>query len=99
MQFFEDQLLEFVCRLALPGVNASLSEQAPGIDFGLRQQQPKADVFRLQKVLNRCRVVRWTLILVTIDFEHSCLYHHMSGSAQIIAWVWRYRAIIVVFSL
>jgi len=26
VQLFENQLLEFVCRLALPGVNASLGE-------------------------------------------------------------------------
>ena len=70
VQFLEDQLLKLVCRLALPGVNARLSEQAPGIDFGLRQQQPKADVLRLQKLLGRCPAVRWVQIPVTIDFKH-----------------------------
>ena len=83
MQFFEDQLLEFVCRLALPGVDASLGEQALGIDFRLRQQQPKADVLRRQKLLGRRSAdAQMVTALMTIDFMHRQLYHPKSGPAQ-----------------
>ncbi len=55
MQFLEDQLLKLVGDLALLGVYAGLSEQVPGIDFGLLQQQPKAGVLRGQEFLGRRR--------------------------------------------
>jgi len=61
-----------------------LGEQALGIDFGLRQQQPKADVFRRQKLLGgRCADAQMVTALMTIDFEHRQLYHHKSGPAHI----------------
>jgi hypothetical protein len=61
-----------------------LSEQAPGIDFGLRQQQPKADVLRRQKLLGRRYAnAHIVLVLMTIDFKHRRLYHHKSGPGHI----------------
>jgi hypothetical protein len=40
VQLFQDQLLQLVSRLALPGVNAGLSQQFLGVDLGLGQEQP-----------------------------------------------------------
>ena len=53
MEFFQDKLLKLVGRLAFPGVNSGLSEQALGIDFCLHQQQSKTDVFGHQRVMRR----------------------------------------------
>ena len=53
MEFFQDEFLKFVGRLAFSGVNSSLSKQPLGIDFGLHQQQPKTDVLCNQRVLWR----------------------------------------------
>ena len=53
VQLFEDQLLQLVGRLALPGLDAGLGEQTAGIDLGLRKEKPQADILRLQKVLVR----------------------------------------------
>jgi hypothetical protein len=50
VKLFQDQLLKLVSRLALLGVDTDLTEQFPSINFGLRQQQPKADVLRRQKL-------------------------------------------------
>jgi hypothetical protein len=47
MKLFQDQFLQLVGCLTLAGVNAGLSQQTLGIDFGLRQQQPKADILCL----------------------------------------------------
>ena len=41
---FEDQLLQLVGRLSLPGVDAGRGKQTPCIDLGLREQKPQADV-------------------------------------------------------
>src|SRR5450631_2082548 len=46
VKLLQDQLLELVGRLALAGVNASQREQTLGIDFGLREKKPKADILR-----------------------------------------------------
>jgi hypothetical protein len=62
VKFFQDQLLKFVSRFALARVDAGLSEQFLSINFGLRQQQPKADVLRCQKLRGRCCGVRMALI-------------------------------------
>ena len=51
VQLFEDQLLQLVGRLALPGVDAGLGEQTAGIDLGLRKEKPQADILCRQKVL------------------------------------------------
>ena len=53
VQFFEDQFLQLVSRLTLPRLNPGLGKQIPGSDFGLRQQQLEADIFRGQKLLRR----------------------------------------------
>jgi len=61
-----------------------LGEQALGIDLGLRQQQPKADILRRQKVVwGRSADAQMVLALVTFDFKHRQLYHHKSGPAHI----------------
>ena len=71
VQFFQDQLLQLVGRRALAGVDAGLIEQFLGVDFRLRQQQPKADILRREKVLRRrCAIAEMALVLVMIDFEH-----------------------------
>ncbi len=70
VKLFQDQLLKLFGRLALLGVDTGLGEQFPGIDCGLRQQQPKADVLRLQKLRRMCPAVRILLIQMVIDFEH-----------------------------
>ena len=72
VQLFKDQLLQLVGRLALAGVDAGLIEQLLGVDFSLRQQQPKADVLRRQKFLRR-GFSRTQLVLVSlmIDLKHS----------------------------
>ena len=51
MQFFQDKLLQFVRRFAFLGVDARLGEQNLGVDPGLLEQQPKAVIFRGQKLL------------------------------------------------
>ena len=51
VQLFEDQLLQLVGRLALPGVDAGLGQQTAGIDLGLRKEKPQADILCRQKVL------------------------------------------------
>ncbi len=84
VQFLEDQLLKLVRRLALSGVNAGLSQQVLGVDFGLRQQQPKADVFRRQELPGRRFAdAELVVVLMKVDFKHHRPYHHMSGPAQI----------------
>jgi hypothetical protein len=82
VKLLQDQLLELVGRLALAGVDASLSEQTLGIDFGLLEKKPKADILRLQKVVRRRPATRRVLVLVTVTFEHHRLYHHKSGAAH-----------------
>ena len=82
VQFLEDQLLKFVGRLALLGVNTGLGEQFLRIDFGLRQQQPKADVFGFQNLRGRRVEARMARVLMKAGFGHSRLYHPMSGSAH-----------------
>jgi len=58
VQFFEDQLLQLVGRLALPGVDAGRGKQTPRVNLGLRKQKPQADVlFREIVVLLRCAAV------------------------------------------
>jgi transposase len=73
VKLLQDQLLQLVGCLALAGIDAGLSEQTPGIDFGLRQQQSKADILRLQKVVRRRPAFRRAVFLRTIDFKHSRL--------------------------
>ena len=51
VQLLEDQLLQLVGRLALPGVDAGRGQQTPRIDLGLREQKPQADIFCRQFVL------------------------------------------------
>jgi hypothetical protein len=70
MQFFKDQLLKLVRRLALPGVYASLSEQALGIESAWANSSRRLTFSRFQKLVNRCRAIRWTPILLTINFGH-----------------------------
>ena len=71
VQFFQDQFLQLVGRRALAGVDAGLIEQFLGIDFRLRQQQPKADILRREKVLRRrCAITEMPLVLTMIDFGH-----------------------------
>jgi hypothetical protein len=82
VKLLQDQLLELVGRLALAGVNASLREQTLGIDFGLREKKPKADILRLQKFVRRRPAMRRALVLATVNFEHHRLYHHKSGAAH-----------------
>ncbi len=50
VKLFEDQFLQLVRRLALQSVDADLSDQFLRVNFGLRQQQPKADIFCRQKL-------------------------------------------------
>ena len=70
MQFFQNQLLQLVGRLALLGVDAGLGEQTQGIDFSLRQQQPKADILCLEKVVRRHLAFRRAVFLMTNDLKH-----------------------------
>ena len=44
VQLLEDQLLQLVGRLALPGVDTGRGQQTLRIDLGLREQKPQADV-------------------------------------------------------
>src|SRR5450631_3595925 len=74
VKLLQDQLLELVGRLALAGVDASLSEQTMGIDFGLREKKPKADILRLEKFVGRRPAMRRALALVTVNFEHHRLF-------------------------
>ena len=84
VQFFQYQLLQLVGRLALPGVDAGLFEEPPGVDFRLGQKQPKADVLRRQKLRRRRSAnAQMALVLVTIGFKHHRLYHRKSGTAHI----------------
>jgi len=55
VQFFQNELLQFVGGLALLGVDTGLRQQRPGIDAGLLKQQAKADIFGLQKLLGNGR--------------------------------------------
>jgi hypothetical protein len=80
VKLFQDQLLQLVGCLALAGVDASLGEQTLGIDFGLLEQKPKADILCLQNVVRRRPAIRRALFLVTVDFKHRRLYHHKSGA-------------------
>ena len=74
MKLFKDQFLKLVGRFALLRVNTGLFEQSLSIDFGLRQQQPKADVFRRQKLLGRrCAGSQRAPVLNRIDFKHTQL--------------------------
>ena len=54
VQFLEDQLLQLVGRLALPGVDSGRGKQAPRIDLGLREQKPQADVLFREIVVLLC---------------------------------------------
>ena len=51
VQFLQDQLLQLVGRLALPGVDAGRGKQTLCVDLGLREQKPQADVFFREFVL------------------------------------------------
>jgi uncharacterized protein involved in propanediol utilization len=71
VKLFKDQLLQLVSRLTLAGVDASLSKQVLGINFGLGKQQPKANVLGRQKLRRRLGFgTQMALVLMTIDFEH-----------------------------
>jgi hypothetical protein len=70
VKLLQDQLLERIGRLALAGVDASLSEQTLGIDFGLHEKKPKADILCLQNIVSRRSAIRWAQLLVTVNFEH-----------------------------
>ena len=70
VQFLEDQLLQLVGRLALPGVDAGRGEQTPCINLGLREQKPQADVLCRQIVLVRCCVACGTRVRPEIGFRH-----------------------------
>ena len=54
VQLLEDQLLQLVGRLALPGVDAGRGQQTPCIDLGLREQKPQADILCRQIVVVLC---------------------------------------------
>ncbi len=82
VKLFQDQLLKFVGCLPLAGVDSRLSEQTLGIDFGLDEKKPKADILCLQKVVRQSRSLRRALVRVTINFEHHRLYHHKSDVAH-----------------
>ena len=82
VKFLQDQLLEFVGRLALLGVNTGLSKKFPRINFGLRQQQPKADVLRLQKFIGRSVETGMALVLTKVSSRHGQLYHLVSDTGQ-----------------
>ena len=49
VQLLEDQLLQLVGRLALPGVDAGLGQQTAGIDLGLLKEKPQADILASSK--------------------------------------------------
>ena len=82
VKFFEDQLLKLVGRLAFPRVNTSLSEQLPRIDFGLREQQSKTDVLRLQKLRWMRRVLQMKLIWLVFNLRQRSQYHYGSGAGH-----------------
>jgi len=82
MKLFQNQLLELVGCLALAGVDSGLSKQTLGIDFSLGQQQPKADILCLQRVVRRGPAFRGSVVLMKIDLKHRRLYHHKSGAAH-----------------
>ena len=83
VQLFEDQLLQLVGCLALPGVDAGLGQQTPGIDFGLRKEKPQADILCRQKVLMWfCAALR-AMVCAEIDFRHPQLYHYELAAALI----------------
>ena len=83
VQFLEDQLLQLVGRLALPGVDAGRGKQTLCIDLGLRKQKPQADVLFRQIVLVLCCAACRTRVGSEIGFRHQRLYHHRLGTALI----------------
>jgi hypothetical protein len=71
VQLFQDQLLQLVGCLALLGVYSGLGQQFPGVDFGLCQQQPQADVLSRQEVLERhSGTLRLKLVQLIVGFKH-----------------------------
>ena len=88
VQFLEDQLLQLVGRLALPGVDAGRGKQTPCINLGLREQKPQADVLFREIVLVLCCAACGTRVRSEIGFRHRRLYHHKLGTALIFGgWV------------
>jgi len=51
MELFQDQFLQLVGGVALPGFDARLLKQRRGAELGLGQQQPKTHVFCRQNLL------------------------------------------------
>ena len=88
VQFLEDQLLQLVGRLALPGVDAGRGKQTPCVDLGLREQKPQADVLFREIVLVLCCAACGTRVGSEIGLRHCRLYHHRLGTALIFGgWV------------
>ena len=70
VQFFQDQFLQLVGRLALFGINAGLGQQDLGIDIGLLEKEPKAVVFRRQEFAGNWRRPRWHLSRAARPLHH-----------------------------
>ena len=70
VQLLEDQLLQLVGRLALPGVDAGRGQQTLRIDLGLREQKPQADIFCRQIVLVGGCAARGTRFRPKIGLRH-----------------------------
>ena len=83
VQLFEDQLLQLVGRLALPGVDAGLGQQTAGIDLGLRKEKPQADILCRQKVLMWFCAAPRAVVCAEIVFRHPQLYHYELAAALI----------------
>jgi hypothetical protein len=68
VEFFQDQLLQLVGRLALLGVDAGLGKQSLRVDFGLREKEPKTHILSRQEVMGRrCRRVG----VVVVRMKHT----------------------------
>ena len=83
VQLFEDQLLQLVGRLALPGVDAGLGQQTAGIDLGLRKEKPQADILCRQKVLMWFCAAPRAMVCTEIIFGQPQLYHYELAAALI----------------
>jgi hypothetical protein len=81
VQLFKDQLLQLVGRLALLGVDAGLGKKAAGIDLGLREEKPQADVLCRQIVLVRFCAAPGALFCIVS--RHTQLYHYELVAALI----------------
>ena len=83
VQLFEDQLLQLVGRLALPGVDAGLGQQTAGIDLGLLKEKPQADILCLQQVLMWFCAAPSAVVCMEIVLRHRQLYHYEVAAALI----------------